>query len=103
MPEERTWIQPLVPSVRLGISYTGRRIERFSVRLEVERDGQWMTIRQIDNHHDIDGVAHMHRYCGTEKQAAERWTTGRPNETMPQAIGYIRETWQPILASWERT
>lgn len=102
MPEKRSWIQPLAPSVRLGIRYTGRRIERFSVRLEVERDGRWVTIRQIDNHHDTAGV-HMHRYRGPEKQAAERWTTGRPNETMPQAIGYIRQTWQPILESWEST
>lgn len=45
----------------------------------------------------------MHRYDGDLKQAAARWTEGPPNETMPQAIGYITETWQPIVESWERT
>jgi hypothetical protein len=62
-------------------------------------NGEWQAVRLIDNTHDLDR-AHMHRYHGHDKQDAEPFAEGRPSETMPKAIDYIVESWEPIARSW---
>jgi hypothetical protein len=75
----------------------GRPIDHYAVMLQVEIDGEWHTVRLIDNHLDQH---HMHRYDGHQKGGPEHFAHGTVNEVIPQAIRYMRDHFQPIIDSW---
>jgi len=83
--------------VRILFRSGGRPIDHYAVMLQVEFDGEWSTVRLIDNHLDHH---HMHRYDGGEKSDPEHFAHGTVNEVIPQAIRYMRDHCQPIIDSW---
>ena len=73
-------------------------MERYAVMLQLRIAGKWQTIRLLDNAH---GDHDMHRYTGSEKQPAERFSEGAANEVAPQAIRYLIDHWEAIAESWK--
>jgi hypothetical protein len=87
----------LAPDVRIQAEGEGRPLERYAVTLQVRIEGRWRTVRLLDNAH---GEHEMHRYTGTEKQAAERFAHGSVREVAPQAIDYLESNWEEIARAW---
>jgi hypothetical protein len=70
MEFDREWIVPLEQEgIRILVRHGGRPMTRYAAMLQTLRDGQWRTIRLIDNAHDTH---HMHRYAGDFKRDAVR-------------------------------
>jgi hypothetical protein len=73
----------LSADARILVDLEGRPMERYAVMLQLRIDGGWQTIRLLDNAH---GDPDMHRYTGSERQPAERFSVGAVNEVAPEAI-----------------
>jgi hypothetical protein len=80
------------------VELAGRPLERYAVMLQLRVDGQWQTIRLLDNAH---GDHDMHRYTGAKKQPAERFAEGAVTEVAPMAIRYLIDHWEAIAESWK--
>lgn len=91
------FIRPLADDARILIEFDGRPLERYAIMLQLRIEGDWQTVRLLDNAH---GDHDMHRYTGSEKQPAERFAEGAVNEIAPQAIDYLIEHWKAIADSW---
>ncbi|MEX2107654.1 MAG: hypothetical protein WD827_02055 [Solirubrobacterales bacterium] len=82
-------------------SLSSWRIARWSATrscFQLRIEGKWQTIRLLDNAH---GDHDMHRYTGSEKQPAERFSEGSANEVAPKAIRYLIDHWEAIAESWK--
>jgi len=73
-------------------------MERYAVMLQLRIEGKWQTIRLLDNAH---GDHDMHRYTGSEKQPAERFSDGSASEVAPKAIRHLIDHWEAIAESWK--
>jgi hypothetical protein len=91
------FIRPLAADARILVERDDRPLERYAVMLQVRIDGRWQTIRLLDNAH---GEHDMHRYTGTEKQAAEWFADGPVRKVLPQAIHYLISNWEAIEREW---
>lgn len=85
-------------TARVLVRTGGRPIEHYAVMLQVIIDGEWATVRLIDNHLDQH---HMHRYHGEVKDDPERFAHGAVNEVIPQAIRYLSDHHEAIIRSWQ--
>jgi hypothetical protein len=92
------FIRPLAADARVLVELEGRPLERYAVMLQLRIEGRWQTIRLLDNAH---GDHDMHRYTGSEKQPAERFSDGAVNEVVPQAIRHLIDHWEAIAESWK--
>jgi len=92
------FIRWLSADARILVDLEGRPMERYAVMLQLRIEGKWQTIRLLDNAH---GDHDMHRYTGSEKQPAERFSEGAVNEVVPQAIRYLIDHWEAIAESWK--
>lgn len=92
------FIRLLSPDARVLVDIEGRPMQRYAVMLQLRIEGEWQTIRLLDNAH---GDHDMHRYTGSEKQPAERFAEGSPNEVAPKAIRYLIDHWEAIAESWK--
>jgi len=92
------FIRWISADTRILVDLEGRPMERYAVMLQLRIDGKWQTIRLFDNAH---GDYDMHRYTGSEKQPAERFSVGAVNEAVPQAIRYLVDHWEAIAESWK--
>jgi hypothetical protein len=92
------FIRPLSVDARLLVELEGRPLERYAVMLQLQIGGRWQTIRLIDNAH---GDHDLHRYTGSEKQAAERCAEGAVSEVAPMAIRYLIDHWEAIAEAWK--
>lgn len=88
----------LAADARILVDLEGRPMERYAVMLQLKIEGRWQTIRLLDNTH---GEHDMHRYTGSEKQSAERFSEGAVNEVAPEAIRYLIDHWEAIAESWK--
>jgi hypothetical protein len=77
------FVRPLAADARILVELEGRPLERYAVMLQLRIEGRWQTVRLIDNAH---GDHDMHRYTGSEKQAAERFAEGAVNGVVPMAF-----------------
>lgn len=91
------FIRWLDTDARILVYLEGRPMERYAVMLQLRIEGKWQTIRLLDNVH---GDHDMHRYTGSEKQPAERFSEGAVNEVAPKAIRYLIDHWEAIAESW---
>lgn len=91
MNAKRTIRQPMGENVPGPVPYGN------AVMLQVRIEGRWRTVRLLDNAH---GEHEMHRYTGSEKQAAERFAHGSVREVAPQAIDYLESSWEEIARAW---
>ena len=91
------FIRPLADDARILIDFEGRPLERYAIMLQLRIGGRWQTIRLFDNAH---GAHDMHRYTGSQKQAAERFAEGAVNDIAPRAINYLIGHWKAIADSW---
>ena len=92
------FIRRLSADARILVDLEGRPMERYAVMLQLRIKGNWQTIRLLDNAH---GDHDMHRYTGSEKQPAERFSEGAVSEIAPQAIRYLIDHWEAIAESWK--
>lgn len=92
------FIRPLSANARILIELEGRPLERYAVMFQLQIQGRWQTIRLFDNAH---GDHDMHRYTGSEKQPAERFSEGAVNAVAPEAIRYLIDHWEAIAESWK--
>jgi hypothetical protein len=99
--ERREWTNEIGPDIRIRVSTDGRPFVHYAARLEIRQGDRWTVIRLIDNADD-PADHHMHRYTGTDKQPAERFANGTPDEVLPQAIRYLLGGWEAILRSWRQ-
>jgi hypothetical protein len=96
---DREWIVPLErEGARLLVRHGGRPMTRYAAMLQILRDGQWRTIRLIDNAHDAH---HMHRYVGDLKQDAVSFEIGDPCDVLPKAVAYLMRAADSIIESWQ--
>ena len=93
-----SFIRVLALDARVLVELEGRPLARYAVMLQLRVEGDWQTIRLLDNAHDQHD---MHRYTGTEKQPAERFAEGPVNEIVPAAIRHLTEHWEAIAGSWK--
>lgn len=92
------FIRPLSANVRILVELDGRPMEHYAVMLQLRIEGEWQTIRLLDNAH---GDHDMHRYTGAEKQPAEPFEEGEAKEVAPKAIRYLTDHWEAIAESWK--
>lgn len=92
------FIRPLSADARILVDLEGRPMDSYAVMLQLRIEGQWQTVRLFDNAH---GNHDMHRYTGFEKQPAERFSEGAPNEVAPEAIRHLIDHWEAIAESWK--
>lgn len=92
------FIRRLSADARILVDLEGRPMERYAVMLQLRIDGKWQTIRLLDNAH---GDHDMHRYTGSEKQPAERFSEGAVSEVAPKTIRYLIDHWEAIAESWK--
>jgi hypothetical protein len=92
------FIRWLSADARILVDLEGRPMERYAAMLQLRIEGKWQTIRLLDNAH---GDHDMHRYTGSEKQPAERFSEGSANEVAPKAIRYLIDHWEAIAESWK--
>jgi hypothetical protein len=71
---------------------------RYAAMLQLLRDGQWHTIRLIDNAHEVH---HMHRYVGDVKRDAVSFEVGDARDVLPKAVAYLVRASESIIASWQ--
>jgi hypothetical protein len=88
----------LSTEARILVDLEGRPMERYAVMLQLRIEGEWQTIHLLDNAH---GDHDMHRYTGSEKQPAERFSEGPANEVAPKAIRHLIDHWEAIAESWK--
>lgn len=88
----------LSTDARILVDLEGRPMKRYAVMLQLRIEGEWQTIRLLDNAH---GDHDMHRYTGSEKQPAERFSEGSASEVAPKAIRYLLDHWEAIAESWK--
>ncbi len=69
------FIRPLSANARILVELDGRPMEHYAVMLQLRIEGEWQTIRLLDNAH---GDHDMHRYTGAEKQTAEPLKRAKP-------------------------
>jgi len=91
------FIRPLAAHARILVELEGRPLKNYAVMLQVRVEGSWQTILLFDNAH---GEHDMHRYTGTEKQAAEWFADGPVRTVIPQAIRYAISNWERIEREW---
>jgi hypothetical protein len=98
MEFDREWIVPLErEGVRILVRHGGRPVTHYAAMLQILRDGQWHTIRLIDNAHDAH---HMHRHAGDLKQDAVPFEAGSPRDVLPKAVAYLMRASSSIIESW---
>jgi hypothetical protein len=98
MEFDREWIVPLErEGARVLVRHGGRPMTRYAAMLQILHDGEWRTIRLIDNAHHSH---HMHRYTGDRKQVAVPFGIGDPREVLPEAVGYLVRASRSIIESW---
>ena len=73
------FIRWLSADARILVDLEGRPMGRYAVMLQLRIEGKWQTIRLLDNAH---GDHDMHRYTGSEKRPAERFSEGTVNEVV---------------------
>jgi hypothetical protein len=99
MEFDREWTVPLErEGTRILVRHGGRPMTRYAAMLQIVRNGQWHTIRLIDNAHNAH---HMHRYTGDLKQDAVPFGAGDPREVLPKAIAYLVRASSSIIESWQ--
>jgi hypothetical protein len=92
------FIRQLSADARILVDLDGRPMGRYAVMLQLRIDGKWQTIRLLDNAH---GDHDMHRYTGSKKLPAERFSEGAVNEVAPEAIRHLIDHWEAIAESWK--
>lgn len=98
MEFDREWIVPLErKGARILVRHGGRPVTHYAAMLQVLQDGQWHTIRLIDNAHEVH---HMHRYAGNLKQDAVLFGSGDPRDVLPKAVAYLVRASRSIIESW---
>jgi hypothetical protein len=98
MEFDHEWIVPLErEGARILVRHCGRPMTRYAAMLQILREGQWRTIRLIDNAHDSH---HMHRYTGNLKQDAVPFGVGDPRDVLPKAVAYLVRASGSIIESW---
>jgi hypothetical protein len=99
MEFDREWIVPLErEDARILVRHGGKPMTSYAAMLQLLRDGQWRTIRLIDNAHDVH---HMHRYAGDLKRDAVSFETGDPRDVLPKASPIWCEPRSRFIASWQ--
>ncbi len=99
MEFDREWVVPLErEQARILVRHGGRPMTHYAAMLQIMVDGQWHTIRLIDNAHDTH---HMHRYTGDLKQDAVRFGVGDPRGVLPRAVAYLVRASDSIIESWQ--
>ena len=101
MNHDRTYdIELVADKVLIRVGYSGHPLERYSVVLLVNDDGQWSEARVHDNHLGAD---HMHRYTRSGgKQPPEAFHPGPARAAMPAAIEHLKSHYESIISSWNR-
>jgi hypothetical protein len=74
---------------------------KYSIVLVVRREGCWHTVRTFDNSHAVE-EHHEHRYRGNEKRPPIV-TYGPVNVAMSAADKKLRQSWEAIVRSWEKS
>lgn len=92
------FIRRLSTDARILVDLEGCPMQRYAVMLQLRIEGRWQTIRLLDNAH---GDHDMHRYTGSEKQPAERFSEGSASEVAPKAIRYLIDHWEAIAKPWK--
>ena len=99
MEFDHEWIVPLErEGARILVRHGGRPVARYAAVLQIMWDGEWHTIRLIDNAHDTH---HMHRYAGDIKQDAVSFGSGDPRDVLPKAVAYLVRASRSIIESWQ--
>lgn len=99
MEFDHEWTVPLErEGVRILVRHGGRPMTHYAAMLQILHDGQWRTIRLIDNAHDTH---HMHRYAGDLKRDAVSFGAGDPRDVLPKAVAYLIRASGSIIESWQ--